>query len=75
MHVIGDIQETNQVLRMINRKSFFTTLGTGLAGYLITKTVFSQFFNRNTVTKNKKSLKVKINPYAVRREKTGRQNA
>lgn len=57
----------------INRKKFFSAIGTGLFGFIAVKLIpFSGLFSKSSV--KSKSAKVKINPDAVRRENSGNKN-
>lgn len=54
----------------MNRKKFFASLGTGLAGFIAASAFpFNIFSNKN------KKVKIEINPYAVSRKKAGEKNA
>lgn len=57
----------------INRKKFFSTMGTGLFGFIAVKLIpFSGLLTKSSV--KGKTVKVKINPDAVRRENNGNKN-
>jgi len=57
----------------INRKKFFSAIGTGLFGFIAVKLIpFSGLLSKSSV--KGKSVKVKLNPDAVRREKNGNKN-
>ena len=57
----------------IKRKKFFSTLGTGLLGFIAVKLIpFSGLLTKSSV--RGKIVKVKINPDAVRRENSGNKN-
>jgi len=57
----------------INRKKFFSTVGTGLFGFIAVKlTPFSGLLTKSS--SKSKTVKVKINPDAVRRENNGNKN-
>jgi len=57
----------------INRKNFFSAFGTSLFGLIAVKLLpFSGLFTKSSA--NGKSVKVTINPDAVRREKNGNKN-
>ncbi|HKB87437.1 MAG TPA: hypothetical protein VKD08_14775 [Ignavibacteriaceae bacterium] len=57
--------------RKINRKKFFSSLGTGVFGYFVIKSIPFSFLGRNI--KDKK-VTIAINPDAVRRTKIGEKN-
>ncbi len=57
--------------RKINRKKFFSSLGTGVFGYFVVKSIPFSFMSRNI--KDKK-VTIEINPDAVRRTKIGEKN-
>ena len=57
----------------INRKKFFSAIGTGLFGFIAVKIIpFSGLLTKSSV--KGKTLKVKINPDAIRRENSGNKN-
>ena len=57
----------------INRKNFFSAIGTGLFGFIAVKLIpFSGLLAKSYV--KGKTVKVKINPDAVRRENSGNKN-
>ncbi len=57
----------------IKRKNFFSTLGTGLFGFIAVKLIpFSGLLTKSSA--KGKIVKVKINPDAVRRENNGNTN-
>ncbi len=65
--------------KKINRKKFFYSLGAGIAGYVVLRSLPFKLFrkkenlNSNKV-ENKKNSRVKINPLAVSRKNTGGKN-
>ena len=57
----------------INRKKFFSAVGTGLFGFIVVKFIpFSRLLTKSSA--KGKDVKVKINPDAVRREISGNKN-
>ena len=56
----------------MERKKFFNVFGLGMMGILFAK--FSSLKPFSKDLNNKKKIKVKINPLAVRREKIGSKN-
>ena len=56
----------------MNRKKFFTLFSTGLFGTVLLKSNPLQLIMPNK--RNSDSLKVKMNPSAVKREKSGKNN-
>ncbi len=57
----------------INRKNFFSAVGTGLFGFIAVKLIpFSGLLTKSSA--KGKDVKVKINPDAVRRENSGNKN-
>ncbi len=56
----------------MERKKFFSVFGLGMIGILITK--FSSLKPISINLNNKKKINVKINPFAVRRQKIGNRN-
>ncbi len=60
----------------LNRKKFFSSLGAGLAGYVIMKSIPFNFIGKKLFNDKKESEKllVKINPFAVSRQKIGGNN-
>ena len=68
----GDGMESEKLNpKNINRKKFFSSLGTGLFGYFVIKSIPFSFIGRST--KDKK-VTIEINPDAVRRTKIGDKN-
>jgi hypothetical protein len=60
---------------MINRKIFFNTISAGFIGYIIAKSVLLNLFGfKSKKQSNKRSVKVNINPLAIRRKKIGGKN-
>jgi hypothetical protein len=59
---------------MMNRKKFFTLVTTSFVGIAFLKFSPFKFFNSNKNSLNGNTIKVKKNPLAVNREKTGRKN-
>lgn len=57
--------------RKINRKKFFSSLGTGVFGYLVIKSMPFSFLAKTT---KQKKVTVEINPDAVSRTKIGDKN-
>ena len=62
--------------RKIGRKNFFYSVGAGLAGYAVMKTfpfglLSKKLFNSK---KDSEKISVKINPFAVSRNKIGGNN-
>ena len=58
----------------MNRKKFFTLMSTSFLGIAFLKINPIKFFSNKRNSENKNSVKVKINPLAVSREKTGKKN-
>ena len=57
----------------INRKIFFSTVGTGLFGFIAVKLLpFSGLFTKSSA--KSKTIKLKINPDAVSRDNNGKKN-
>jgi hypothetical protein len=63
----------NMLYKKIKRNKFFITAGTGVAGFFLLKTFPFSLFSKKDVI-NKKEVKVKLNPHAVSRQKTGDGN-
>jgi hypothetical protein len=69
--------ETNKILqKKIRRKNFVYWLGTGLAGFLLLRPFTLKLFKNQshkteTSNKGKEKIKLKINPLAVSRNKSG----
>ncbi len=55
----------------INRKKFFSSLGTGVISYFIFKSIPFSLSGKKTMDKN---VIIEINPDAVRRTKIGEKN-
>ena len=59
--------------KKIKRNKFFLTAGTGIVGFFLLKTFpFSMFSKKGDL--DKKTFSVKLNPYAVSRQKIGNGN-
>lgn len=58
-------------LKKINRKKFFSSLGTGVFGYFVVKSIPFSFLRKK---EKDKEVVVAINPDAVRRTKIGEKN-
>jgi len=56
----------------MERKKFFSVFGLGTMGILFTRFSSLKLFSNNP--NNKKKIKVKINPLAVKRQKIGSKN-
>ena len=56
----------------MERKKFFSVIGLGTMGFLFTRIFSLKLFSKNP--NNKKKIKVKINPLAVKRQKIGSKN-
>jgi len=56
----------------MERKKFFGVIGMGTMGILFTRFSSLKLFSKNP--NNKKKIKVKINPLAVKRQKIGSKN-
>ncbi len=56
----------------MERKKFFSVIGLGTMGILFTRFSSLKLFSKNL--SNKKKIKVKINPLAVKRQKIGSKN-
>ncbi|PJA98504.1 MAG: hypothetical protein CO128_06970 [Ignavibacteriales bacterium CG_4_9_14_3_um_filter_30_11] len=65
-------------IKKIERKKFFYSLGLGVIGFLTTKSILFNMFSSKKTKINKtnvvKNSRVKINPLAVSRNKTGVNN-
>lgn len=59
-------------MKIMNRNKFFSVMGLGMIGVMVTKFIPIRFTNGKN--KNTKNLKVKINPLAVKRGKVIRKN-
>ncbi len=57
--------------KSINRKKFFFSIGTGIFGYLVIKSVPFSFLRKK---ENDKEVVIAINPDAIRRTKIGEKN-
>ncbi len=69
------MEQNNFSVRKIKRKNFFTSLGIGAAGFLIIRSLPFKLFNINKVESYPENkIKIKINPLAVSRNKTGNNN-
>jgi len=55
----------------INRKSFFSFLGTGVIGYFLVKAIPFSFLRKDI---SSKKVTIELNPDAVRRTKIGEKN-
>ena len=64
----------SQVKIFMNRKKFFTIISTSFIGIAYFKMNPIRFFNTNKHSLKGEKIKVKINPLAVNREKTGKKN-
>ncbi len=62
--------------KSVNRKKFFSSLGAGLAGYFVVKSLPLRFLGKRIFNDKNESEKVsvKINPFAVSRQKIGGNN-
>ena len=58
----------------MNRKKFFTLFSASILGVALLKANPLNLFVRKKVDKSGKSVRVKINPKAVYREKSGKYN-
>ena len=58
----------------MNRKKFVTLFSTGILGAALIKVNPLNFFNSKKTQGNGNKVKVKLNPDAVSREKSGKQN-
>ena len=58
----------------MNRKKFFSSIGIAAIGYLITKSFPKIPFVSKILNNKTAKVSVKINPLAVKREKTGKDN-
>ena len=58
----------------MNRKKFFTIISTSFIGIAFLKMNPIKFFETNKHSLNVEKIKVKLNPLAVNREKTGKKN-
>lgn len=69
-----DLQNIFQ--KKVERKKFFVSLGAGFMGYFVLRSFPFNLFGRKTNNKNVKtgSVKVKLNPLAVSRNKIGGNN-
>ncbi|MDP4114764.1 MAG: hypothetical protein Q8903_01445 [Bacteroidota bacterium] len=60
--------------KKIQRKSFFIYSGVGFLAVYSIKNVFKYFFAGNTIGQNKNNITIKLNPFAVKRDKAGSNN-
>jgi len=62
--------------KKLKRKNFFYSIGAGIAGYTIMKSFPLNFLSKRFSNNNKenKKIKIRINPLAVSRQKTGKTN-
>ena len=71
-----DLKKLN-IDKKINRTGFFKTLGLGVAGFVAIKSlpfkIFTRQKNSNKID-NTRNSRVKLNPLAVSRKKTGGNN-
>lgn len=67
------MEVTEYFQKKFNRKKFFASIGTGFLSYIIFKTFPFNLFSKKEKTKSQK-IKVKINPLAVQRKNTGKNN-
>ena len=58
----------------MNRKKFFTIISTSFIGIAFLKMGPIKFFSTNKHSIKGEKIKVRINPHAVIREKTGKKN-
>ena len=58
----------------MNRKKFFTIISTSFIGIAFLKINPIKLFNANKHSLEGEKIKVKINPLAVNREKSGKKN-
>ena len=58
----------------MNRKKFFALFSTGIFGIAFLKANPLKLFTSKKSAKSENAMKVKINPNAVNREKTGKKN-
>jgi hypothetical protein len=73
MHVIDKrklMEIKNLLHNKFNRKRFFLTAGTGITGYFLLKR-----FPFNIIGKKEDTIRVKINPNSVSRNKAGGKDA
>jgi hypothetical protein len=59
--------------KKINRKKFFASVGTGFLSYVVFKSFPFNLFAKKEKIKSPK-IKVRINPLAVERKNTGKNN-
>lgn len=57
--------------KSINRKKFFSSIGTGIFGYFVIKSIPFSFLGKK---ENDKEVVIALNPDAVRRTKIGEKN-
>lgn len=73
-----NIEKKSVVSKKIERKKFFYTIGLSVLGFVAAKNVLFNMFSRKKIKINKtnvvKNSRVKINPLAVSRNKTGDNN-
>lgn len=61
--------------KRLKRKNFFTSLGAGIAGYVVMRSFpFRLFTNKGNENKTDSKIKLRINPLAISRNKTGGNN-
>jgi hypothetical protein len=58
----------------MNRKKFFTLFSTSILGITLLKANPLNFFTRGKNATTRKSVEVKVNPHAVDRKKSERQD-
>jgi glycerol kinase len=58
----------------MDRKKFFALISTSLLGAALLGAIPLNFFKSKSNSKKSNSIKVKINPNAVNREKSGKKN-
>ena len=63
----------NYFQRKIKRKKFFSSIGTGFIGYVVFRSFPYNLFVKREEKKTQK-IKVRINPLAIQRKNTGKNN-
>ena len=62
--------------KKLNRKNFFSSAGAVVAGYVVMKSFIFNFWGRKIFNDKdeREKIRVKINPFAVSRQKIGGNN-
>jgi hypothetical protein len=68
-----ELEEKEISVKIIHRKKFFASLGTGFFGFILFNSFPFKFF-RTEDMKKEKQVTIQINPLAVRRKKSDGKN-